>query len=331
MATIHDRTCPACKKVTKTVQGKNIPLSKSEKCAQYRLSKLHAMSRCVVAEVLLDSHQPGSGDMGAAAQQAATEVEEDLFYFAPPRVPENGEPGPGPSTQAYRVARDAARHPIDTNGLASLVEDEYVLRSAGKVVRMDERFHELWRKMFGDTASDPIARESDAYLPFASELDYRIASWAVNENISQLSFDHLLAIPGVKERLGLSFHNTYGLYKTLNKIKPPAGDWSASELRFPDAPEEVHVVYKRNPIDAIRSLWEDPSLSEHLVYRPKRIFTNRSREDRIYSEMWTGRWWPAIQSQLPEGATLWSHPNYRPSYAHSAPQAFTRRICFFPA
>ena len=96
--------------------------------------------------------------------------------------------------------------------------------------------------------------------------------------------------PQVKERLGLSFHNTYGLYKTLNKIKPPAGDWSASELRFPDTPDEVHVVHKRNPVDAIRSLWGDPSLSEHLVYRPKRIFTNRTREDRIYSEMWTGRW-----------------------------------------
>lgn len=42
----------------------------------------------------------------------------------------------------------------------------------------------------------------------------------------------------------------------------------------------------------------DPSLAKHLVYRPSRIFTDNSRSKRVFSEMWTGTWWSAVQVYL---------------------------------
>jgi len=49
-----------------------------------------------------------------------------------------------------------------------------------------------------DGPSDEEAdREMDRFAPFASELDWKIAKWAVGEGIRHKSFDRLVGIPGV--------------------------------------------------------------------------------------------------------------------------------------
>lgn len=101
---------------------------------------------------------------------------------------EQGEPTAGPSNHA-RALVDA--------------EDERVTvlhPTAGKVIRMDHTLHDLWRRKFGGDLSPDHSGDigdSDKFLPFASELDWQIASWAVLEGIGHKSFDRLLAIPGV--------------------------------------------------------------------------------------------------------------------------------------
>ena len=42
-----------------------------------------------------------------------------------------------------------------------------------------------------------IDQDSNPYMPFASELDWRIAQWAVKDGPGQNAFDRLLKIPGV--------------------------------------------------------------------------------------------------------------------------------------
>lgn len=66
-------------------------------------------------------------------------------------------------------------------------------------------------------------------------------------------------------------------------------------LRFPDVPDELYLLRMRNPVEAIRGLWGDPALAKHLVYRPRKIFANATKANRIYSEMWSGNWWYAAQ------------------------------------
>ncbi|KAG1894245.1 uncharacterized protein F5891DRAFT_896513, partial [Suillus fuscotomentosus] len=75
------------------------------------------------------------------------------------------------------------------------------------------------------------------YSPFASEVEWRIAEWATKEGIGDKSLDRLLSIPGVVEKLGLSFYNTHAMHQIINTI-PSRMLWHTTYLSFPDNPEE---------------------------------------------------------------------------------------------
>ncbi|KAL1669930.1 hypothetical protein GGF50DRAFT_43417, partial [Schizophyllum commune] len=106
------------------------------------------------------------------------------------------------------------------------------------------------------------------------------------------------------DRLGISFKNYHALNEKLAEIPERAGKWFTRALSFRDQPDEVYILRARDPVEAIRSLWGDPTLAEHLVFRPKKIFADATRANRLVSEMWTGEWWETIQDRLPKGATL---------------------------
>ena len=105
----------------------------------------------------------------------------------------------------------------------------------------------------------------------------------------------MLIFPQVRESLGLSFDNVRTLHQNVDSIPDRGGQWYKKKLIFDDCPEQVHVIRHRNVIAAIRSLWGDPALAEYLVYKPKKIFSDGERRNRVYSEMWTGQWWHSVQ------------------------------------
>ncbi|KIY60598.1 hypothetical protein CYLTODRAFT_427819, partial [Cylindrobasidium torrendii FP15055 ss-10] len=147
------------------------------------------------------------------------------------------------------------------------------------------------------------------YHPFASKLDWDVAQWMVSEGIGHGSFNRLLEIDGVRERLGLSYKNTAGLHNRVDAIPRRAGQWYDKHIIFPDRPNEVYTLRHRDILECIRSLWGDPELSEHIVYKPCKIFQKSSedgkeRGSRLYNEMWTGQWWWFVQDKLPRGHTL---------------------------
>ncbi|KAF9010888.1 hypothetical protein BDZ89DRAFT_883074, partial [Hymenopellis radicata] len=77
---------------------------------------------------------------------------------------------------------------------------------AGTVFRMSQNVHEQWASLFGtpipgdvemDGSSTPDFKDVEWWKPFASELDWNIARWMVNEGIGHNAFNELMAIPGV--------------------------------------------------------------------------------------------------------------------------------------
>lgn len=48
-------------------------------------------------------------------------------------------------------------------------------------------------------------------------------------------------------------------------------------------------------MEAVRSLLGDPALASDIVYKPRKVFTNGDKTDRIYTEVWTGQWWHVVQ------------------------------------
>ena len=254
---------------------------------------------------------------------------DDLFHFiplcsTPPPIPDIGEAGPGPSTSASTAKR--LQHRVLDDVDESHVEDPFW--GAGMVVQMDQTLHEKWKRRFaseydqdGDAAMEDRTADdgydSDSrFHPFASELDWRVANWVIKESPGNKAFDRLLGIPGVriyfksntynvsncsmklKEKLGLSFANTRALHQIVDGIPDRAGKWKTKNLSFKDRLLEKHTIRYRNIVDAIKCLWGDPALSKYMVYAPKKVFSDASRETRIYNEMWTGSWWHVIQVHL---------------------------------
>ncbi|KAL0062888.1 hypothetical protein AAF712_010209 [Marasmius tenuissimus] len=196
---------------------------------------------------------------------------------------EIGEAGPGPTTvEGNRgLKRMLGRLPHSLN----VAESQWYFephKLGGQVIRMGTTLYERWRARFACNEETLVNNddENQFYSPFASKLDWQIAQWAVQESVGQGAFDRLLKIPGVLDHLQLSFKNS----RQLNKINAPA--------------DETFAVRYRDPLEAIKALWGDPSLAEHLVYKLSKMFADPEKLRRAYSEMWTGKWWWAMQSQL---------------------------------
>jgi hypothetical protein len=101
----------------------------------------------------------------------------------------------------------------------------------------------------------------------------------------------------VKEKLGLSYHNIRGLHQVVDSI-PGRAEWKTKILSFDDKPQHKHAIHFRDPLEAIRALLGNPAHAKDIVYKPKKIFSDSSKAKHIYNEMWTGKWWHAIQVSL---------------------------------
>ncbi|KAJ7914217.1 hypothetical protein B0H13DRAFT_1565095, partial [Mycena leptocephala] len=86
------------------------------------------------------------------------------------------------------------------------------------------------------------------------------------------AFDRLLSIPGVREKLGLSYTNIRGLHQTVDTRPDRAESWMSKTLSFPDLPDDKYLIRYRDPLAAIRSLLGDPAHAKGIVYVPKKVF-----------------------------------------------------------
>ncbi|TFY53298.1 hypothetical protein EVJ58_g9528, partial [Rhodofomes roseus] len=295
-------TCAACNHTFKTVQGLTSHQSTSRKCAWYKKGKLKQVfdfddsdsdSEEDGDDVEISGYsEPGFNSTGSAPQPAA--------------AGENNAEA-GPSSRPLRRTAIALDDDEDTR-----VEE--VDEEAARVLRMVEDAGDVWsrggsaKKRRTETAEDEDrdlehAGDDNPWDPFDSEMDWKFASWAIQEGLTQTSIDKVLEIPGFRDRLGLSYHNSYTLLQRVDSL-PERAEWKERWLTFKDRPNEKHLVQYRDIIEAIRTLLGNPEHADRIVYRPRRIFTDASRTSRIYHEMWTGRWWHAIQSLLPVGAAV---------------------------
>jgi hypothetical protein len=64
-------------------------------------------------------------------------------------------------------------------------------------------------------------------------------------------------------------------------------------------PTEPVALYYKDPLEAVAHLLSRPVLAQHLEFAPRKVWTDESRESRIYSEMCTGDWWWEAQVSGP--------------------------------
>lgn len=209
---IEDFVCPACDKPFRTEKGLNSHLTAARSCSWYRRGKIADLQPWEDNADLMDEEQEPPFRLpqrDIPPDQAIQYFDEDEpFYFFPdePEEPvvevEEGVAGPGPSTIANRNRTD---HRVLEDEDDERVEE--IHPHAGKVIAMDEVLVERWRLRTGgnvDVDMDEDVEMSDIdqnapnpYAPFASEIDWRVARWAVKDGIGHNALNQLLGIPGV--------------------------------------------------------------------------------------------------------------------------------------
>jgi hypothetical protein len=70
------------------------------------------------------------------------------------------------------------------------------------------------------------------------------------------------------EKLGLSFNNVRRLHHIVDAQPDKAGKWTTSHLKFHDDPSTTFTVRHRDVLKAIESIFKNPELTPHLVYKP---------------------------------------------------------------
>jgi len=205
--------CPACEKRFKTPGGMSSHLRTARSCSWYKKGKLKALvmpgqfADDIVSEEVNDPLPQELLRRSGAERDPSSIMEdhEDLLFELLPSS-EDLEEGPqaGPSTTAETEEEDER------------VEEED--ERAGAHLRVVDTLHERWKREFGpsqdmegDVDMSSISKEEDGtkFSPFASELDWRIARWAIQDGIGHKSFDRLMSIPGVSGKV--SYHLTFPL------------------------------------------------------------------------------------------------------------------------
>ncbi|KAJ8508384.1 hypothetical protein ONZ45_g9337 [Pleurotus djamor] len=209
------------------------------------------------------------------------DMEQDLYSRLLPGVAtqgkapdDNPEDAQGPS-QAQRLPDPEANHlAFDDCEDTRHVEDKP--EEHGTVVRFDTQARNRWNALYGCQNAEPLSDPSSSpednsnpYFPFSCELDWKVANWFIKEDPGHNAFNRFLSIPGVAERLGLSFKTVREIHEKVDNLPPKAGEWKAQILKFADRPGEEFVVRFRDPIEVIKSLWRDPSLAKDLNLLPK--------------------------------------------------------------
>jgi len=97
-----------------------------------------------------------------------------------------------------------------------------------------------------------------------------------------------------------SFHNQRALLKKIDTL-PTGPEWECVtfEVDGTDANGDPTVeevdLWRRDPVECVKELLANPAFKNKCHYKPKRVFTDKSKTNRAYNEMWTGDWWWELQ------------------------------------
>lgn len=110
---------------------------------------------------------------------------------------EGAVPGPGPSTAANTILRqaEAQQHRVldvrEDSGITVWTE------GAGRILHRVVPPGYMQTNVRDEQGDIRMAEGDETFFPFSSELDWRVAQWAIKDGPGHNAFDRLLEIPGV--------------------------------------------------------------------------------------------------------------------------------------
>lgn len=184
----------------------NSHLTSSKSCSWYNKEKLRDLGNNDITDRVSstlsepDLHDPGEGEDEGWKEYNPQEDEDVIMEFGPygdelqflPDEPD--EIGAEPLTlQENTHSRHTVLDDDDDDERITIVDED-----AGRIFRKEAppRFTQVDRE--GDTFMEEDG-EGNQFSPFSSELDWRIAHWAVKDGPGHNAFNRFLEIPGVSD------------------------------------------------------------------------------------------------------------------------------------
>lgn len=109
--------------------------------------------------------------------------------------PQEGEAGPGPQTASYRKRMLAMKDLLDDDDDERVTDED---PTSAKIIRQEPAPIVSLQAQDKDGDANMVADDEDPrFHPFTSELDWKIANWAIKDGPGHNVFNRLLNIPGV--------------------------------------------------------------------------------------------------------------------------------------
>ena len=99
-----------------------------------------------------------------------------------------------------------------------------------------------------------------------------------------------------------SFHNTHALLHKIDSLLT-GSKWECVEILIKGEGvgsdgvmvTETVELWCCNPLDCIKELLLNPAFKDKISYKPRKMFMDELRTERVYGEMWEGDWWWTMQ------------------------------------
>ncbi|TFK95251.1 hypothetical protein BDV98DRAFT_587226 [Pterulicium gracile] len=115
--------------------------------------------------------------------------------------------------------------------------------------------------------------EENIYHPYLSKLDWDLANWANRRNPGSNALLELLAIPGVVEKLDLSYSSSCEMNKIVNESLPDPATFLCEEVSVKGAKSDVYLP-------------------------PEKHYKDKTMSKRVYHDTNTATFWWNAQSPV---------------------------------
>lgn len=93
------------------------------------------------------------------------------------------------------------------------------------------------------------------------------------------------------ETLGLSYKTSKELNKLIDSL-PGSPKFKREEIIIAG---EAFDIYHRDILECIKTLYGNPEFLPYLAFKPERHYVDEDMTIRLYSEMYSGKWWWSTQ------------------------------------
>ncbi|KAF5346250.1 hypothetical protein D9758_014405 [Tetrapyrgos nigripes] len=137
--------------------------------------------------------------------------------------------------------------------------------------------------------------EENFWAPFKSEMDWQIAKWAKLRGPSSTALTELLKIPGLVEKLELSYTSANELNQIIDDKLPSRPQFRTANIVVEG---ESFEIYFRDIMECVEALFRDPKFAPYMKFVPEKHWTDSSKQTRMFHDMHTGEWWWSRQVYL---------------------------------